>query len=173
MDSKYNISIILFLVALAVGGGIYILSNKTSANQPLATPDTSTTITTTEPTATTVATSSGKPTTMETDKLIIQDERVGTGAEAVSGKKITVNYSGTLTDGTKFDSSYDRGTPFTFTLGAGEVIQGWDQGFAGMKVGGKRKLTIPSSLGYGAQGAGSAIPPNATLIFEVELLSVE
>ena len=173
MDNKYNISVILFLVALAVGGGIYILSNKSAGNQPLATPDTSTTITTTEPTATTVATSSGKPTTMETDKLIIQDERVGTGAEAVSGKKITVNYSGTLTDGTKFDSSYDRGTPFTFTLGAGEVIQGWDQGFAGMKVGGKRKLTIPSSLGYGAQGAGSAIPPNATLIFEVELLSVE
>ncbi|HET7098689.1 MAG TPA: FKBP-type peptidyl-prolyl cis-trans isomerase [Patescibacteria group bacterium] len=110
---------------------------------------------------------------METDKLIIEDEKVGTGTEAVSGKKITVNYSGTLTDGTKFDSSYDRGAPFAFTLGIGEVIQGWDQGFAGMKVGGKRKLTIPSSMGYGASGAGGVIPPNATLVFEVELLKVE
>lgn len=173
MDNKYNISIILFLVALAVGGGIYILSNKTT-NQPLATPNTSTTITTTaEPTATTVATSSAKP-TMNTDKLIIQDEVVGTGAEAVAGHKITVNYTGTLTDGTKFDSSLNPGrTPFEFNLGAGEVIQGWDQGFTGMKVGGKRKLTIPPSLGYGSQGAGSAIPPNATLIFEVELLNVQ
>lgn len=106
------------------------------------------------------------------DGLIIQDITIGTGAEAVSGKKITVNYAGTLTDGTKFDSSYDRGTPFSFTLGAGEVIKGWDQGFAGMKVGGKRKLTIPPELGYGAAGAGGVIGPNATLIFEVELLGV-
>lgn len=173
MENKYNISIILFLVALAVGGGIYILSNKSINNQPLATTDTSTTIATIEPAATIVATSSANP-TMNTDKLIIQDEVVGTGAEATAGHKITVNYTGTLTDGTKFDSSLNPGrTPFEFNLGAGEVIQGWDQGFTGMKVGGKRKLTIPASLGYGAQGAGSAIPPNATLIFEVELLKVE
>ncbi len=107
------------------------------------------------------------------DQLKIEDLKVGTGAEAVSGKKITVNYKGTLTDGTKFDSSYDRNEPFTFNLGAGEVIKGWDQGFAGMKVGGKRKLTIPSSLGYGEAGAPPQIPSNATLIFEVELLKVE
>ena len=119
------------------------------------------------------ATIESTPTPKMEEKLIIQDEKIGSGAEAVSGKKITVNYSGTLTDGTKFDSSYDRNTPFTFTLGAGEVIQGWDQGFAGMKVGGKRKLTIPASLGYGSQGAGSVIPADATLIFEVELLNVE
>jgi FKBP-type peptidyl-prolyl cis-trans isomerase len=106
------------------------------------------------------------------DKLIIQDEVVGTGMEAVSGKSVTVNYVGTLTNGTKFDSSYDRSQPFTFNLGAGEVIQGWDQGVAGMKVGGKRKLTIPPSLGYGSQDMG-AIPANSTLIFEVELLKVE
>ncbi len=107
------------------------------------------------------------------DKLKIEDEVVGTGAEAVAGKKITVNYTGTLTDGTKFDSSLNPGrTPFSFTLGAGEVIQGWDQGFAGMKVGGKRKLTIPASLGYGSQDMGT-IPPNSTLIFDVELLKVE
>jgi FKBP-type peptidyl-prolyl cis-trans isomerase len=92
---------------------------------------------------------------------------------AIAGKKITVNYKGTLTDGTKFDSSYDRNEPFSFNLGAGEVIVGWDKGFAGMKVGGKRKLTIPSSMGYGDNGIPGAIPGGATLVFEVELLKVE
>lgn len=108
-----------------------------------------------------------------TQELIIEDLVVGTGAEAKSGNLITVNYSGTLLNGTKFDSSYDRGDPFSFTLGAGEVIAGWDQGFSGMKIGGKRKLTIPSHLGYGERGAGSDIPPNSTLVFEVELLEVK
>jgi FKBP-type peptidyl-prolyl cis-trans isomerase len=107
------------------------------------------------------------------EELKIEEMVVGTGDEAVNGKKVTVNYSGTLINGTKFDSSYDRGVPFSFNLGAGEVIAGWDRGVTGMKVGGKRKLTIPSSLGYGATGAGEVIPPNATLIFEVELLKVE
>ncbi len=105
-------------------------------------------------------------------ELVVEDEIVGTGAEATSGRTVTVHYTGTLTDGTKFDSSLDRGEPFSFDLGAGEVIQGWDQGVEGMKVGGKRKLTIPSELGYGERGAGADIPPNATLIFEVELLEV-
>ena len=105
-------------------------------------------------------------------EMKIEDIQVGTGNEAVSGKKITVNYVGTLTDGTKFDSSYDRNEPFTFNLGSGQVIQGWEQGFEGMKVGGKRKLTIPPDLGYGNRSTGS-IPPNSTLIFEVELLKVE
>lgn len=108
----------------------------------------------------------------EGSQLGIEDVQVGTGEEAVSGKKVTVHYTGTLSDGTKFDSSVDRGTPFTFNLGAGEVIQGWDQGVAGMKVGGKRKLTIPPSLGYGSQANGP-IPANSTLIFDVELLKVE
>lgn len=107
------------------------------------------------------------------NELKVEDIKVGMGVEAVSGKKVTVNYVGTLTDGKKFDSSIDRGTPFTFTLGSGQVIKGWDLGVAGMKVGGKRTLTIPPDLGYGARGAGSDIPPNATLIFEVELLKVE
>jgi peptidylprolyl isomerase/FKBP-type peptidyl-prolyl cis-trans isomerase FkpA len=107
------------------------------------------------------------------NELKIEDLVVGTGTEAVSGKSVTVHYTGTLTDGTKFDSSKDRGEPFTFNLGAGEVIKGWDQGVVGMKVGGKRKLTIPSELGYGTQGAGGVIPPNATLIFEIELLGVK
>ena len=110
---------------------------------------------------------------MAEETLVIVDEVVGTGDEAVAGKHITVHYSGFLTDGTKFDSSLDRNDPFDFKLGAGQVIQGWDQGFAGMKVGGKRKLTIPSHLGYGKRGAGGVIPPNATLIFNVELLGVE
>ncbi len=97
---------------------------------------------------------------------------MGTGAEAKTGDLVTVNYTGYLTDGTKFDSSLDSGQPFQFTIGKGEVIQGWEQGFAGMKVGGTRKLTIPPELGYGAQGAGGVIPPNATLVFDVELLAV-
>ncbi|MGC9610640.1 MAG: FKBP-type peptidyl-prolyl cis-trans isomerase [Minisyncoccia bacterium] len=106
--------------------------------------------------------------------LKIEDEKVGTGAEAVAGKEVTVNYAGTLSDGKKFDSSYDRGQPFSFVLGAGQVIRGWDEGFAGMKVGGKRKLTIPPELGYGNQNVGNGlIPPNSTLIFEVELLDVK
>ncbi|MBC7692843.1 MAG: FKBP-type peptidyl-prolyl cis-trans isomerase [Methylotenera sp.] len=106
-------------------------------------------------------------------ELKIEDQKVGDGKEAVAGKTVTVHYTGTLTDGKKFDSSVDRGQPFKFVLGAQQVIAGWDQGVAGMKVHGKRKLTIPAKLGYGAQGAGGVIPPNATLIFDVELLNVE
>ena len=96
----------------------------------------------------------------------------GTGATATRGSMVKVHYSGFLTTGEKFDSSRDRGQPFSFALGAGEVIKGWDEGVAGMKVGGQRQLRIPPDLGYGAAGAGGAIPPNATLIFDVELLEV-
>ena len=109
----------------------------------------------------------------ENGKLEFTDEVAGTGDEAVDGKKVTVHYTGTLQNGTKFDSSLDRNSPFTFTLGAGQVIQGWDQGVKGMKVGGKRKLTIPAHLGYGDRGVGGVIPPNSILLFEVELLKVE
>ncbi|HKI06150.1 MAG TPA: FKBP-type peptidyl-prolyl cis-trans isomerase [Thermoanaerobaculia bacterium] len=100
------------------------------------------------------------------------DVETGQGAEAQTGKNVSVHYTGWLENGTKFDSSKDSGRPFSFPLGAGHVIRGWDEGVAGMKVGGKRRLTIPANLGYGAQGAGGVIPPNATLIFEVELLKV-
>ena len=94
----------------------------------------------------------------------------GTGAAPISGKNVTVHYTGTLENGKKFDSSVDRGQPFVFRIGAGEVIPGWDEGVISMRVGGKRRLVIPSQLGYGAAGAGGVIPPNATLIFDVELL---
>ena len=104
--------------------------------------------------------------------LEIQELKLGEGAEAKAGATVDVHYTGWLLDGTKFDSSVDRGKPFSFHLGAGEVIRGWDEGGAGMKVGGKRKLRIPAELGYGARGAGGVIPGNATLIFDVELLGV-
>ena len=103
----------------------------------------------------------------------IEDMTVGDGPEAVAGKQVSVHYVGTLTDGTQFDSSRDRGQPFRFPLGAGRVIRGWDTGVEGMRVGGLRKLTIPPEEGYGARGTpGGPIPPNATLLFEVELLEV-
>lgn len=179
MQNKY-ILVIIFLVLLVIAGGYFVFKvtapkinqvaqdSSTSANMDSANANTLGT----EVSPTPEPSISANAKNMN-DKLIIQDEVVGTGAEAVGGKEVTVNYLGTLTDGTKFDSSLDPGrTPFSFNLGAGEVIQGWDQGVAGMKVGGKRKLTIPPSLGYGAQAQGP-IPANSTLIFEVELLKVE
>jgi FKBP-type peptidyl-prolyl cis-trans isomerase FkpA len=113
-------------------------------------------------------------------QLVKDDRTVGTGTEAIAGKRVTVHYTGWLFDATqpgnkgrKFDSSRDRNDPFTFRLGGGEVIEGWDRGVAGMKVGGHRTLTIPADMGYGARGAGGVIPPNATLLFDVELLDVK
>jgi FKBP-type peptidyl-prolyl cis-trans isomerase FkpA len=105
--------------------------------------------------------------------LVVDEVKPGEGATAVRGKVISVHYTGKLTDGTKFDSSYDRGQPIEFPLGSGVVIKGWDMGIEGMKVGGKRKLTIPPDLAYGARGTpGGPIPPNATLVFDVELVGV-
>ena len=112
-------------------------------------------------------------TTTTPSGLIIEDITVGNGFEASAGQEVTVHYTGWLTSGEKFDSSKDRDDPFIFPLGGGRVIKGWDEGVQGMKVGGKRKLTIPPALGYGAHGAGGVIPPNATLVFEVELLATE
>jgi len=106
-------------------------------------------------------------------KLEIEELEVGKGDEAVPGKRVTVHYVGTLTDGKKFDSSRDNMAPFIFHLGAGQVIPGWEEGIRGMKVGGKRKLTVPPQMAYGERGINNVIPPNATLLFEVELLKVE
>ena len=105
--------------------------------------------------------------------LKIEELTVGTGAEVKSGDTVVINYIGTLEDGTKFDSSYDRGQPFETQIGVGQVIKGWDIGIPGMKVGGKRRLYIPSAMAYGTQGAGNVIPPNSNLIFEVELVGVK
>jgi FKBP-type peptidyl-prolyl cis-trans isomerase len=109
----------------------------------------------------------------EVKELRIVDVKEGTGAVAQTGKTVTVHYTGTLFNGTKFDSSLDRNQPFSFPLGAGQVIPGWELGVAGMKVGGKRKLYIPPNLGYGERGAGGVIPPNAVLVFDIELLNVQ
>jgi FKBP-type peptidyl-prolyl cis-trans isomerase len=114
-----------------------------------------------------------EPAPPSNEKLGIKDVVVGKGAEAKAGDSVKVHYVGTLPDGKEFDASKKHGQPFEFELGAGRVIKGWDQGVAGMKVGGKRKLTVPPSLGYGARGAPPVIPPNATLLFEVELLEVK
>lgn len=154
MKSTY---IVIACVVVLIG--LYFILDK-----PLNTKSNSTTTQATQVTQTTK--------NMETTTLIIEDEKIGTGNEAKSGDTVTVHYVGTLTDGTIFDASRKRGdTGFTFVLGAGEVIKGWDQGVAGMKVGGKRKLTIPSDLAYGNRAVGGVIPANATLVFEVELLN--
>lgn len=114
---------------------------------------------------------------MTSSGLILADTKTGSGAQAKAGNTCIMHYTGWLYEngakGAKFDSSLDRGEPFAFRLGEGQVIKGWDEGVAGMKVGGKRTLIIPPELGYGARGAGGAIPPNATLLFEVELLGVK
>jgi FKBP-type peptidyl-prolyl cis-trans isomerase len=115
----------------------------------------------------------GTPPAPPPTKLDIVDEKVGSGAEATVGSTVTVHYTGTLMNGVKFDSSRDHNKPFDFKIGAGGVIKGWDQGVVGMKVGGKRKLTIPPALGYGEKGSPPTIPPNAGLQFDIELLSVK
>lgn len=112
-------------------------------------------------------------TTTTASGLIIEELVEGEGAVAAVGQTVSVHYTGWLTDGSKFDSSKDRNEPFEFPLGRGWVIRGWDEGVQGMKIGGTRKLTIPAELGYGARGAGGVIPPNATLVFEVELLDLK
>ncbi|KKR44383.1 MAG: Peptidyl-prolyl cis-trans isomerase [Microgenomates group bacterium GW2011_GWC1_41_20] len=171
-DKKY-LFVTIFLALLIVVGIFLIVSKKDEVGQVLQTSTPSDTITSAIESSQTVKTPSSKISIMNATELQIEDIKVGTGDIAVPGKTVTVNYVGTLTDGTKFDSSYDRNQAFSFALGAGEVIPGWDQGVAGMKVGGKRKLVIPSDLAYGDSGIPGAIPGGATLIFEVELLKVE
>lgn len=153
-----------FLVLLAAA----VVAGCASTPTPNATAESSTT--TTEKVATPAT---GGNVHKLASGLVYEDLVVGNGTMADPGLTVTVHYTGWLTNGTKFDSSVDRGQPFTFQLGGGQVISGWDQGVKGMRIGGKRKLTIPPDMGYGARGSGHVIPPNATLVFDVELLGVK
>jgi peptidylprolyl isomerase len=172
---------LLILPLLAATLALAACGGDSNDNETAATPaatETATTAPTETPTETAtpeatkpkVKVPKGKPPT----KLVVKDLKKGTGKEATDGSTVTVQYVGVLYDGGKqFDASWDRGEPFSFPLGAGQVIPGWDQGVKGMKVGGRRELIIPPDLGYGEQGAGADIPPNAALIFVVDLLDVQ
>ncbi len=153
-------------LALAVVALFFIFPGLLSFGQPAQTSEVTDGSTTTQTESTTM-------TTENSNQLQITDESVGTGATAETGDTVTVNYVGSLTNGTVFDASANHGTAgFTFNLGAGQVIKGWDQGIVGMKEGGKRKLVIPADLAYGSQAIGNVIPANSTLVFEVELVKV-
>jgi FKBP-type peptidyl-prolyl cis-trans isomerase len=156
MGMMYRYVLLGFLVLLGVGLVVAACAKKETQNQTAST--------STAAGGTTITTASGL-------QYVILNQ--GNGAVATAGHNVSVHYTGWLTNGTKFDSSVDRGQPFQFPLGAGQVIKGWDEGVAGMKVGEKRKLIIPSNLGYGERGAGNLIPPNSNLIFDVELLDVK
>ena len=165
MNNKYLIAY-GFLILLGIG--IFVTLNQKKSSNPFDNPPiplpTSAPITAASPTA--------APTPVPITKLLIEDTQVGTGTAAASGNTITVNYVGMFTDGKVFDSSQGR-EPLTVEIGTGRVIAGWDQGIIGMKVGGRRRLIIPSSLAYGEKGAGGVIPPNATLVFDIGLLEVK
>lgn len=167
MDKKVLILIIIILV-IVIGVGYYVLTNKPINNpvnnQPVVIEK--------EEEKQVVVEQKTNPKNFEIQNMKIDILQEGSGEASKTGDLVTVHYVGTLENGTKFDSSVDRGTPFQFTLGQNRVIQGWELGVLGMKVGEKRKLTIPPELGYGSQGAGGLIPPNATLIFQVELLKI-
>lgn len=159
-------------LALAVVAFFFIFNGMSIFSSPVQAVQSTTESATTSATGIAPITSTTMPT--DATQLQITDEKVGTGAVAAAGDSVTVNYVGSLTNGTVFDASANHGTSgFTFNLGAGQVIRGWDQGIAGMKEGGKRKLVIPADLAYGNQAVGNVIPANSTLVFEVELLKVQ
>ncbi len=170
------IAIVIALIAVGIALGGYSLYQNSMGPTVVSAPDTNQAATSAALTAqATTTTNMNEPTTLP-DGLIIQDEQIGTGPAAKAGDQLEMNYVGTLEDGTKFDSSYDRNQPLPFTLGVGQVIKGWDEGVVGMKVGGKRKLIIPPALGYGNQAVPTStgtIPANSTLIFEIELVSIK
>ncbi len=161
MNQKRN-TYALVTVLLIIAALLFInkITQPKTISSPEPTPDTNQSLNTVKETA------------MDVNELIIEDIATGSGEAVKSGDTVTIDYTGTLLDGTKFDSSIDRGTPFTTQIGVGQVIQGWDEGVVGMQVGGKRKLTIPSSMGYGPNGIPGVIPGGAALVFEVELISI-
>ena len=158
-----------FAVAF-LASGCYDSAQKTGTASSQSTTSTSGAVTGGEPAA---SSGTGGKVHKLASGLQYEDLVVGSGKMAEPGMNVSVHYTGTLTDGTKFDSSLDRGSPYKFQLGAGQVIQGWDEGIKGMRIGGKRKLTIPPDMAYGARGSGGVIPPNATLLFDVELVDVQ
>lgn len=156
--SKKEITILVIVLLLIASIPLYMLITKKPTTQPMSNDQTQ---------------NNTQQVASDSAQLKVEDIKVGEGREVKAGDTVVMNYKGTLADGTQFDSSYDRGQPFTTQIGVGQVIQGWDQGVPGMKVGGKRKLIIPGDLAYGSRGVPGAIPPNATLIFEVELLDIK
>ena len=156
-----NFQSIALIAVVVAGAGFYLFYLSGSALPEINAPSTENPV------------AEGTNPPAQAGELVVEDVKVGEGAEAKSGSTVTVHYLGTLADGTKFDSSYDRNEPFSFVLGEGKLIPGWEQGIMGMKVGGKRKLTIPPNLAYGANGVPNVIPPNSTLNFEVEMLEVK
>ena len=162
-----TIILILFLLAGVIGVG-YLFMNPSIAKNQLENKTQSSAVANSA-----VQSKAATKPAEDVKELKTEDLKVGEGVEVKSGDTISINYKGTLLDGTEFDSSYKRNKPFETKIGVGQVIQGWDQGILGLKVGGKRKLTIPSSLGYGPKGSGASIPPNAGLVFEVELMSIK
>ena len=168
MENKNILNIIatVILVTIVFGGGYYFSKKIDFKESTKQKPESNTIEKVENNTNNQVEINKTKP------MIKIEILKEGQGVEAKNGDNVSVHYTGTLVDGTKFDSSVDRGQPFSFILGAGQVIQGWEQGVLGMKAGEKRKLTIPSELGYGTQGAGGIIPPNTTLIFDVELMKI-
>lgn len=168
MFSRRNLIVVAVIL---VAAGSYYFATRNTANVTRMDDQQNLPQATMTPTPTTEATQSGNVKTLD-GGLKIEDVKIGTGPEVKSGDTIKIHYNGTFEDGTKFDSSYDRGQPFETQIGVGRVIEGWDKGVPGMKVGGKRKLIIPGNLGYGPQGMPGAIPPNATLLFDVELVEI-
>ncbi|RJP46077.1 MAG: FKBP-type peptidyl-prolyl cis-trans isomerase [Armatimonadetes bacterium] len=165
MTKKEALMLFVLVIIVIVGSYFILINFNTTTNEEVINLDEFKSVNSTSAT--------DSATTTPSTSLAIEDLKIGEGREVKSGDQIVVHYLGTLQNGEKFDSSYDRGTPFETQIGVGRVIKGWDQGMIGMKEGGKRRLTIPSDLGYGSSGAGDKIPPDAILVFEVELLEVK